>query len=112
MRLSAVCDGILTLSPPITKTDITKFVWNGTSAVPEIVSLKVQKVLNMELSGQSTYIDMGYDDGKLWKTLQLGDYLHINIVGRDVKVYIVHNDTLQERCYMFDISSWDPFVVA
>lgn len=111
MRLSASCDGILTLGASIIKSDVIKYNWSDGVATPETVSLEVQQVMNMELSGQNTYIDTGYDTGRLWKTMHLGDYLYVNINGREVKISIVHDNKLEERIYRLDISSWHPIVV-
>lgn len=111
MILSASCNGILTLGAPFTKSDVIKYNWSNGVATPETVSLQVQQVINMELSGQNSYIDTGYDTGRLWKTIDLGDYLYVNINGREVKISIVHDNKLEERIYRLDISSWDPIVV-
>jgi hypothetical protein len=111
MQLSAVCDGFLTLGSPYTKTDITKWVWSNdkNKIQPETVSLNVQKVLDMKLSGNE-YIDYGYDNGKFWKLAKIGDLVHTKRIGRDVKIYLVQNNTLYDRTFTVDISSWNPTV--
>ena len=109
MRLSATCDGVLTLGSPYIKSDITRTAWSDdTNKLQlETISLEVQEILDMKLLGNQ-YIDYGYDTGKFWTLAKIGDLVHTKLSGRDVYIYLVQNNTILDTKFMDDVSSWNP----